>query len=85
MTPLHWAAVKGSKVSIKHLVEAGADLDAKEAQGKTPRDTAEEVKGSVPFERGLEEAGYTSLGTPRLSRFSEVSIAPTWRSQCADG
>jgi ankyrin repeat protein len=75
MTPLHWAAVKGSKASIKHLVEAGADLDAKEAQGKTPRDMAEELKGSVPYIRGLEEAGFTSLGVPRLGRFSEVGIA----------
>jgi palmitoyltransferase len=73
MTPLHWAAVKGSKVSIKHLVEAGADLDAKEAQGKTPRDMAEELRGLLPFEKGLEEAGYTSLGAPRLGRLSEVS------------
>jgi ankyrin repeat protein len=72
MTPLHWASVKGSKTSIKHLIEAGADLNAKEAQGKTPRDMAEELKGLVPFVRGLEEAGYTSLGTPRLSRFGEV-------------
>lgn len=73
MTPLHWASVKGSKTSIKHLIAAGADLNAKEAQGKTPRDMAEELKGLVPFIRGLEEAGYTSLGTPRLSRFGEVS------------
>ena len=73
MTPLHWAAVKGSKASIKHLIEAGADLDAKEDQGKTPRDMAEELKGLAPFVKGMEEAGYTSLGAQRLGRFSEVS------------
>jgi ankyrin repeat protein len=73
MTPLHWAAVKGSKASIKHLIEAGADLNAKESQGKTPRDMAEELKGLAPFVKGLEEAGFTSLGAPRLSRFGEVS------------
>lgn len=74
MTPLHWAAVKGSKASIKHLVEAGADLDAKEGQGKTPRDMAEELKGVVPFVKGLEEAGRTDLGTPISSRFGEVGL-----------
>jgi ankyrin repeat protein len=73
MTPLHWAAVKGSKASIKHLIEAGADLNAKESQGKTPRDMAEELKGLAPFVKGLGEAGFTSLGAPRLSRFGEVS------------
>jgi ankyrin repeat protein len=73
MTPLHWAAVKGSKACIKHLIEAGADLNVKEGQGKTPRDMAEELKGVVPFTKGLEEAGRTELGTPILSRFGEVS------------
>ena len=74
MTPLHWAAVKGSKACIKHLIEAGADLDVKEGQGKTPRDMAEELKGVVPFTKGLEEAGRTELGTPILSRFDEVRL-----------
>ncbi|OXG40718.1 palmitoyltransferase AKR1 [Cryptococcus neoformans Bt15] len=62
MTPLHWAAVKGNKVSIMHLVEAGANLDAKEEAGKTPRDMAEELKGLVPFQKGLEEAGWSIDG-----------------------
>lgn len=73
MTPLHWAAVKGSKPCIKHLLDAGADLDAKEEQGKTPRDMAEELKGLVPFLKGMEEAGYSSLGIKRMGKFSEVS------------
>lgn len=73
MSPLHWAAVKGSKASIRHLIEAGADLDAKEDQGKTPRDMAEELKGLAPFVKGMEEAGYSSLGVQQLGRFSEVS------------
>ncbi|OCF34803.1 palmitoyltransferase AKR1 [Kwoniella heveanensis BCC8398] len=71
MTPLHWAAVKGNKVSIRHLLEAGANLEAKEESGKTPRDMAEELKGLVPFERGLEEAGYSSLGVKRYGKLSE--------------
>lgn len=84
MTPLHWAAVKGSKASIKHLIEAGADLDAKEGQGKTPRDMAEELKGMLPFEKGLEEAGFSSLGAPRMGRLSEVSTSLVVHSRCAD-
>jgi len=83
MTPLHWAAVKGSKACIKHLMEAGADLNAKESQGKTPRDMAEELKGVVPFVKGLEEAGRTDLGTPISSRFGEVSFQIA--STIADG
>lgn len=74
MTPLHWAAVKGSRACIRHLIQAGADLDVKEDQGKTARDMAEELKGLVPFVKGLEEAGYSSLGVPQLGRFSEVSL-----------
>ncbi|WRT63294.1 uncharacterized protein IL334_000199 [Kwoniella shivajii] len=83
MTPLHWAAVKGNKVSIKHLLEAGANLDIREESGKTPRDMAEELKGLVPFEKGLEEAGFNSLGMKRYGKLSErhttlaIFILPT--------
>jgi hypothetical protein len=73
MTPLHWAAVKGSKACIKHIVAAGADLEAKEEQRKTPKDMAEELKGLAPFNKGLEEAGFSSLGAKRLGKLSEVS------------
>ncbi|ORY23544.1 DHHC palmitoyltransferase-domain-containing protein [Naematelia encephala] len=71
MTPLHWAAVKGSKSAIKHLILAGADLEVREEQGKTPRDMAEELKGMVPFVKGLQEAGYTSDGRKLEPRFGE--------------
>ena len=75
MTPLHWAAVKGNRVAIRHLIEAGADLDAKEESGKTPRDMAEELKGPAPFQKALEEAGYMSSGLKRIPRLSPVSLA----------
>ncbi|WVQ82594.1 palmitoyltransferase AKR1 [Cryptococcus sp. DSM 104549] len=71
MTPLHWAAVKGNKVSIKHLIEAGSSLDAKEEAGKTPLDMADELKGSVPFKKGLEEAGWTTEGVKLQGRLSD--------------
>lgn len=75
MTPLHWAAVKGNKVSIMHLVEAGASLDAKEESGKTPRDMAEELKGLLPFQKGLEEAGWSIDGVKMEGKLGPVSEA----------
>jgi ankyrin repeat protein len=74
MTPLHWASVKGSKASIKHLLSAGAGFDVKESNGKTPRDMAEELKGLVPFEAALEEGGFDRFGRKKEGRLSEVSL-----------
>ena len=34
---------------------------------------AEELKGLIPYERGLSEAGYDSTGVKRYGRFEEVS------------
>jgi len=73
MTPLHWAAVKGSAACIRHLLDHGADLDAREVSGKSPRDMAEELKGIVPFNKGLADAGYSSTGLKKYGRLSEVS------------
>ena len=84
MTPIHWAAVKGSKPCIRHLVEAGADLYAKEEQGKSARDMAEELKGLVPYSRALEEAGYSVDGARAMSRLSEVRFRSFVRGR-ADG
>ena len=72
MTPLHWAAVKGSKMCIQHLVEAGAELHAREAQGKTARDMAEELKGLAPWDKALEDAG--GRRWPSFQRYVAVSI-----------
>ena len=73
MSPLHWAAVKGSSACIRHLLNAGAELGTKEESGKTARDMAEELKGTIPFERGLQEAGYSTTGLKKLGRLSDVS------------
>ena len=73
LTALHWAAVKGSSPCIRHLLDAGADLDVKENTGKTARDMAEELKGIIPFQRGLQEAGHSSLGAKKYGKLSEVS------------
>lgn len=42
-TPLHIAAVMGKMKALAALVEIGADLSAKDAQGRTPRMAAERV------------------------------------------
>jgi hypothetical protein len=74
LTPLHWAVVKGNKMCIKHLVLAGADLDAKESEGKTPRDMAEELKGGIPYTAGLKEAGWSPEGRRIVGRFDQVGV-----------
>lgn len=72
LTPLHWAIVKGNKVSLRRLIEAGADLEAKDDAGKTSRDMARELKSEPAFERALEEAGRGVDGRPKIRRLDEV-------------
>jgi palmitoyltransferase len=59
------------------LLDHGADLDAREVSGKSPRDMAEELKGIVPFNKGLTDAGYSSTGLKKYGRLSEVSPGPS--------
>ncbi|VDD88128.1 unnamed protein product [Enterobius vermicularis] len=40
MTALHWAAFNGYFDVVKYLVEAGANVDAKNSKGETPLDIA---------------------------------------------
>src|SRR4051812_7980477 len=74
LTPLHWAAVKGSRACIKRLVEAGADLEARDEAGKTPRDMAQELKAMGPWVGGLEDAGLEADGRPRRGLLGEVGV-----------
>jgi hypothetical protein len=75
LTPLHWAAVKGSRACISRLLRAGAALDAKEDNGKTPADMAAELKAIGPWKGALEDAGFDDLGRKRIPAMSEVSHA----------
>ena len=43
-TPLHFAAANGFGEVAKLLVEAKADLNAKDGNGKTPFDVADDAK-----------------------------------------
>ncbi len=44
VTPLHVAAEKGSVVCLQYLLLCGASVDAKDHEGKTPRQYAERAK-----------------------------------------
>jgi ankyrin repeat protein len=72
LTPLHWAAVKGSRTCITRLVEAGAELDEKEGNGKTPADMARELKAEGPWKDGLLDAGLTETGHRRKRYLAKV-------------
>lgn len=75
LTPLHWAVVKGNKVCIRRLVEAGADLDVKDESGKTPKDMAEELKSIGAWKKGLEDAGRKPDGREKIPALNPVSLA----------
>ena len=46
---------------------------AKEEQGKTPKEMAEELKGYAPYAAALVEAGYREDGMPIIPKTTEVS------------
>ena len=51
-TPLHWAAMKGNLELCRVLVAAGADVRARNAQGRTPLEHARWWLGGG--QRGVE-------------------------------
>jgi palmitoyltransferase ZDHHC13/17 len=61
---------------IRHLVEKGADVTAKEDNGKTARDMAGELKSLGAYKRALEEAGVGEDGSRSKGLLSEV--CSTW-------
>jgi len=51
-TPLHWDASSDTPATIQPLLDAGADAKAKNKQGKTPWDLAQEydkLKGTKGY------------------------------------
>ncbi|KAF6750423.1 ankyrin repeat-containing domain protein [Ephemerocybe angulata] len=71
LTPLHWAVVRGNKVCIRRLVEKGGDVAAKDAEDRTPRDMAVELKSLGAWKRALEEGGMNEHGVKRAKPLSD--------------
>ncbi|MBN3273688.1 ZDH13 Palmitoyltransferase, partial [Polyodon spathula] len=46
-TPLHWAVTSGNADAAHFILEAGADVDARNAKGETPLDLAHQVRNSL--------------------------------------
>ncbi len=42
-TPLHWAARRGYRKLARMLISKGANIEAKDIKGKTPKEVAENV------------------------------------------
>lgn len=66
--------VRGNRVCIRRLVEKGADLAAKDGEGRTPRDMAVELKSLGAWKRALEEGGMSEDGMKKTKPFSEVRL-----------
>lgn len=75
LTPLHWASIKASRPCIQRLVAAGADLSARDENGKTARDMADEIKMLDAYRLGLEDAGYALDGFKIQPFLDEVRLA----------
>jgi hypothetical protein len=66
-TALHGAAERGLAPLVKFLAENGADLQAKDANGRTPIDLAKGVKEPIPETVALLESLIAAKGAPPLS------------------
>jgi len=77
LSPLHWAVVRGNRVILRRLIEMGADMQAKDLEGRTPRDMAVELKSLGAWKRAMEEAGLTEYGVVQTRPLNEVRFCPS--------
>jgi palmitoyltransferase len=78
LTPLHLAAFTGSKKCIQRLLEAGADIRAKDENDRTAEEMASEFRNRDTWDRVIEELGVNADGSRVRRPLSEVqSIAPS--------
>lgn len=84
-TALHGAAMRGLNEIVRHLVEAGADVDARDFRGRTAFRMAEGSKQSFQFQSWPETAqllaelgANTALGVPGTvqERLRDIPAAP---------
>jgi hypothetical protein len=72
LTPLHWAAFTGSKKCIKGLLEAGADIRAKDKNRRTAEEIASEFRNRDAWNVVVEELGIKADGSRVRRPLSEV-------------
>lgn len=60
-TALHFAAAQGNRNAIEKLIEAGADLDARDEENRTPLQWAEELQQKQAFGKALGVALHSSV------------------------
>ncbi|KIO01817.1 hypothetical protein M404DRAFT_1002774 [Pisolithus tinctorius Marx 270] len=72
LSPLHWAVVRGNRAILRRLVEIGADIHAKDAEGRTPRDMAVELKSFGAWKCSMEEGGMNEFGVKKAKPLNEL-------------
>ena len=78
LSPLHWAVVRGNKVCIRRLFEKGAEIHAKDNEGRTVRDMTAELKNLGAWKFALEKGGLTEDGSKRKKSLSDVGVPIDW-------
>jgi len=78
LTPLHWAAFTGSKKCIKGLLEAGADIRAKDKNLRTAEEIASEFRNRDTWNMVVEELGIKADGSRVRRPLSEVYRSPSF-------
>jgi palmitoyltransferase len=76
LSTLHWAAFTGNKGCITQLLEAGADIRAKNKDGRTAREIAAEFRNQGTWDLVVEELGFKPDGTRVRRPFDEVRGCP---------
>jgi ankyrin repeat protein len=72
LTPLHFAAYTGNKTCITKLLEAGADIRAKNGSRRTAQEVASEFGNSETWNAAVGELGFKADGSRVRRPLTEV-------------
>ena len=72
LTPLHFAAYTGNKKCITKLLEAGADIRAKNGNLRTAQEMASEFRNSKTWNAVVGELGFKADGSRVRRPLTEV-------------